>query len=185
LGDSGAILFTATTEPEPVAAAIRDFYVLESRGWKGHAGTAAAFHDEIRRFVTAAVVGLATEGKVTINRILIDGRAIAVTITLRSADTAWFWKIAYDENFAQYSPGVILSYCVTEDLLEDQSVMRTDSCATANHPMIDHIWRERLVLCDRLVAVRPQAAFSLARRLEPLRGVAIAAAKSIRARFHR
>jgi CelD/BcsL family acetyltransferase involved in cellulose biosynthesis len=185
LGDTGAILFTVATEPDAVLAAVRDFFALESRGWKGHAGTAAAFHDDIRRFVTAAVSGLAIEGKVAINRILIDGRTIAATITLRSADTAWFWKIAYDENFAQHSPGVILSLCVTEDLIEDPSIVRTDSCATANHPMIDHIWRERLMLGDRLIGVRPRAGFALARKMEPVRRLAIAAAKGIRNRFRR
>ena len=185
LGDTGAILFTVATEPDAVRAALRDFFALELRGWKGQAGTAAAFNDDIQRFVTAAVSGLATDGKVAINRILIDGRTIAATITLRSADTAWFWKIAYDENFAQHSPGVIISYCVTEDLIEDPSVVRTDSCATANHPMIDHIWRERLTLCDRLIGVRPQASFSSARRLEKLRNATIGAAKAARERFHR
>ena len=117
LGDIGALLFTTATEPETVAGAIEDFFKLETRGWKGKAGTAAASHDDIRNFITAAVNGLATEGKVAINRIFIDGRAIAVTITLRSADTAWFWKIVYDEKFAQHSPGVVLTFAVTEDLV--------------------------------------------------------------------
>jgi CelD/BcsL family acetyltransferase involved in cellulose biosynthesis len=185
LGDAGAILFTVATEPSAVAAAIEDFFALEARGWKGQAGTAAKCHDDIRRFMTAAVTGLAAQRKVAINRILIDGHAIAVTITLRSADAAWFWKIVYDENFAQYSPGVILTLIVTEDLVDDAAIARTDSCATPNHPMIDHIWRERLALCDRMVAVRPQAPFWYARRMELLRSAAIAVARSVRGRFRR
>ena len=185
LGDVGALLFTTATEPQPVAAAIGDFFELESRGWKGKAGTAAALHDDIRGFIAAAVAGLAAESKVAINRIFIDGSAIAVTITLRSADTAWFWKIVYDENFAAYSPGVVLTLAVTEDLVEDATLVRTDSCATANHPMIDHIWRERLALCDRLIAVRPQVSFASVRRLEMLRNAAVAAAKAVRSQMHR
>jgi CelD/BcsL family acetyltransferase involved in cellulose biosynthesis len=185
LGDMGALLFTTATEPETVAAAIEDFFKLEMRGWKGKAGTAAAFHDDIHDFITAAVAGLAAEGKVAINRIFIDGSAIAVTITLRSADTAWFWKIVYDEKFAQHSPGVVLTFAVTEDLVEDTTLLRTDSCAAANHPMIDHIWRERLTLCDRLIAVRPQISFASVRRLEMLRNAAIAAAKAVRSQMHR
>ncbi len=185
LGDIGALLFTTATEPETVAGAIEDFFKLETRGWKGKAGTAAASHDDIRNFITAAVNGLATEGKVAINRIFIDGRAIAVTITLRSADTAWFWKIVYDEKFAQHSPGVVLTFAVTEDLVEDTTLIRTDSCAAANHPMIDHIWRERLTLCDRLIAVRPLASFASVRRLEMLRNAALAAAKAVRNQMHR
>src|SRR5262249_23710642 len=151
LADSGAILFTSATDPGPVAKALADFFALERRGWKGEAGTAAVQHEDISNFITAAVNGLPAGGKVALNRIFIDGRAIAVTITLRSGDTAWFWKIVYDETFAQYSPGVVLTFAVTEDLVEDVSLVRTDSCATANHPMIDRIWRERLPLCDRLI----------------------------------
>jgi CelD/BcsL family acetyltransferase involved in cellulose biosynthesis len=185
LGDIGALLFTTATEPETVAGAIEDFFKLETRGWKGKAGTAAALHDDIRNFIASAVNGLAAEGKVAINRIFIDGSAIAVTIMLRSADTAWFWKIVYDEKFAQQSPGVVLAFAVTEDLVEDTTLVRTDSCATADHPMIDHVWRDRLTLCDRLIAVRPQASFSSVRRLEMLRNAAIAAAKAVRNQMHR
>ena len=185
LGDIGALLFTTATEQEPVAGAIEDFFTLESRGWKGDAGTAAVLDDDVHGFIAAAVAGLAAEGKVAINRIFIDGRAIAVTITLRSADTAWFWKIAYDEKFAQHSPGVVLTFAVTEDLVEDTTLLRTDSCATANHPMINHIWRERLTLSDRLIAVRPLTSFSAVRRLELLRNAALAAAKAVRSQMHR
>jgi hypothetical protein len=49
--------------------------------------------------------------------------------------------------------------------------------------MINHLWCERLPLCDRLVAIRPQAPFSLVRRLEALRVAAIAGAKSVRDRL--
>src|SRR6202035_1954796 len=170
---------------EPVAGAIEDFFTLESRGWKGDAGTGAVFDDDVHRFITPALAGLAAEGKVAINRIFIDGRAIAVTITLRSADTAWFWKIVYDETFAQHSPGVVLTFAVTEDLVEDTTLLPTDSCATANHPMIDHIWRERLALSDRLIAVRPPVSFASVRRLEMLRNAARAAAKAVRSQMHR
>ena len=46
-----------------------------------------------------AVNGLAPEGQVTIDRLFVDGRAIAAAIVLRSGRFAWFWKIAYDEAF--------------------------------------------------------------------------------------
>jgi hypothetical protein len=69
---------------------------------------------------------------------------------------------------------------LTSELVEDTVVVRTDSCATADHPMIDHLWRERLALANRLIAVRARAPFSVVRRLEGLRSAAIAGAKSIR-----
>ena len=180
LSETGAVLFTAATEPAAVAAALDDFFALEAGGWKGRAGTAAANRDDLRRFTRTAVGALAAEGKVSINRILLDGRAIAAGIVLRSGRGAWFWKIAYDESFARFSPGVMLTVALTSELLEDAAIERADSCATANHPMIDRLWRERLALCDRLVALRPQAPFAAVRRLEALRSAAIAAAKRIR-----
>jgi CelD/BcsL family acetyltransferase involved in cellulose biosynthesis len=185
LGEFGALLFAATTDPPALDAAVDDFLTLEASGWKGAAGTAALADDAVCDFVRAAVQALAREGKVVINRILVDGSAIAAAITLSSADCAWFWKIAYDERFARYSPGVLLTLALTENLLDDAGLASADSCASADHPMIDHIWRERLPLCDLLIALRPQASFSLARRLERLRGAAIAAARRLRDKFRR
>jgi len=174
------VLLTAATEPPAVAAALGDFLALEAGGWKGRAGTATADRDDLHRFLRTAVGGLAAEGKVLVNRILVDGRAIAAGIVLRSGRGAWFWKIAYDESFARFSPGVMLTVALSNELLEDAAIERADSCATENHPMIDRLWCERLALCDRLVALRPQAPFAAVRRLEALRSAAIAAAKRIR-----
>jgi CelD/BcsL family acetyltransferase involved in cellulose biosynthesis len=185
LGELGALMFTKSTESDAVDAALDDFFMVEASGWKGAAGTAALADPAVYDFVRTALQVLAREGKVAINRILIDGAAIAAAITLRSGDAAWFWKIAYDERFARYSPGVLVALAVTENLLDDAELASADSCAPAEHPMIDHIWRERLPLCDLIVALRPQAPFRLARRLEGLRNAAIAGAKQLRDKLRR
>ena len=65
--------------------------------------------------------GLAAEGKVSVDRVLVDGRTIAAAIILRSGRCAWFWKIAYDETFARFSPGVMLSVALTDELVDDAS----------------------------------------------------------------
>ena len=71
--------------------------------------------------------------------------------------------------FARFSPGVVLIFAVTEELVADATIVRANSCATADHPMIDRIWRERLALCDLLIAVRPHAPFAGRPRLGLLR----------------
>src|ERR1700723_2743064 len=172
----------ALLAPHPAAIdrALEAFFSLEAQGWKGRAGTAAAADEKLQRFMRTALFKLAAEQKVSINRLLIDGHAIAATIALRSGRGAWFWKIAYDEAYARFSPGVMLSVELTADLLDDANMLRADSCATANHPMIDHLWRERLSLADRLIGVRGPAAFAAACRLETARRAAIAGAKRLR-----
>ncbi|HEY2526536.1 MAG TPA: GNAT family N-acetyltransferase [Xanthobacteraceae bacterium] len=182
LAELGAVLFTSATEPTAISACVDDFFAIEASGRRGKAGAIAA-SDDIHRFIKTALTGLAAEGKVTINRLLLDARAIAVTIRLRSGDGVWLWKIAYDEGFARYSPGVLLTITVTEDIIENATMARADSCTAANQPLIDDIWRERLALCDILFAVRPQAPFARMRQCETLRRGAIAAIRSVRGRF--
>ena len=113
---------------------------------------------------------------------MVDARAVAAIVMLRSGTTAWCWKIAYDESFARASPGVQLLTDVTEMLLDDSTIARADSCATEGHPMIDHVWRERVVLAERLISVRTGGsfAFALACKLEALRHAGVAAAKTAR-----
>jgi len=169
--------------PPAIASGLADFLALEARGWKGRAGTAALDHGAIRRFVERAVTGLAGESKARIDRLRIGERTIATIVTLRSGATAWTWKIAYDEAFARFSPGVQLMMDLTESLLPDASLARVDSCAAPEHPMIDHLWRERLALADRLIGVRASPAFALACRLEQVRRAAISGAKTLRDRI--
>lgn len=183
LADQGALMFAASRAGEAIDKEIEDFFALEASGWKGAAGTAASRHDELRAFMKAAVRALGAEGKVAVNRILLDGRAIAATITLRSSDSAWYWKTAYDETLARFAPGVLLSAALTEDLAENAAIARTDSCAAPGNPILDNLWRERLNLCDRLIELRPRASFGFACRLESLRGAAIGMAKLLRKRF--
>jgi hypothetical protein len=114
---------------------------------------------------------------------MFGARIIAIAITLRAGDTGWFWKTAYNEGVAKFSPGVQLVYPVTPQLAALPGLVRIDSCAVADHPMIDHMWHERLALSDRLIAVKPSVwPFGLVCRVEDLRRRIIDAAKALRER---
>ena len=185
LGDNGTVTSSSTGDPSAIARALDDFLALEAGGWKGRAGTAARSNPDIVKFMAMAVAALAGEGKAQIGRLCIDARPIAAMITLQSGASAWGWKIAYDEGFARFSPGVQLLLDVTQTVLDDPTITRADSCATADHPMIDRIWRERLTLTDRLLLSGPGTSlrFALASRLESLRRTAIGGAKALRDRL--
>jgi CelD/BcsL family acetyltransferase involved in cellulose biosynthesis len=184
LEDIAPVALATTSGVADIEAALKDFLLLEASGWKGLAGTAIVNDPAIKKFVQSAVRGLAADGQVRIDRLLFNGTAIAATLTLASRDTAWCWKIAYNEGLARSSPGVQLICGLTDNLLSQPQPLRVDSCATAGHPMIDHVWRERLALSDRLIALRPSAMpFSLACRFETLRRSAIVAAKTARDRI--
>jgi CelD/BcsL family acetyltransferase involved in cellulose biosynthesis len=187
LGNDGAVTWDTARDHAAVGTALADFMALEEAGWKGRAGTAAARSPSLRTFLEAAVSALAHEGKAEIMRLVLAGRAIAALIVLRSGDTAWCWKIAYDEQHARASPGVQLMLEATKALLAEPGLSHVDSCAAPDHPMIDHIWRERLALADRLVQPGPHggAALAFTRALEAARTGTIAAAKRARDRLRR
>jgi CelD/BcsL family acetyltransferase involved in cellulose biosynthesis len=180
LADSREVAFTVAATPAEIAPALEEFFVLEAAGWKGRAGTAMAQYPAIRRFVENAVGGLAANGQIQVARLTCGSRTIASVLVLRSGATAWSWKIAYDEGFAAASPGVQAFLDLTEALLADASIAAVDSCAAPDHPMIDHLWRERITLSDWLIAARPGAAFALARRLEAARRSGAALARHAR-----
>ena len=187
VGDQAQVAFTVATAPDEVHAALDEFFALEAAGWKGRRGTAADRLPAVRAFMRQAAENLVPAGKVRIDRLTVDGRAIAATLVLRSGDTVWGWKTAYDEDYARTSPGVQIMCWLTEALLADPSIARVDSCAAPDHPMIDHLWRERLVLGDLMFTADPRASseFALATRLETMRRRLIGTAKVVRNRLRR
>jgi CelD/BcsL family acetyltransferase involved in cellulose biosynthesis len=180
LSDLGEVRHEILEDPIAMQTVLRDFLNLEQQGWKGRKGTAVAENDDLRQFVERAVADLGHRGQARIDRLSAGGRALAVSILLRSGGKAWLWKITYDEAFARLSPGVQLTCDVTASLLRDDGLIETDSCALPDHPMIDRLWRERIALSDLLIALRPndRAGFRLACALETLRRGARHKAKS-------
>jgi CelD/BcsL family acetyltransferase involved in cellulose biosynthesis len=148
LGELGVLAHRRAARGPETAAAIEAYLALEARGWKGRAGGAARSQAATARFLRSAVSALAAEGKAQIDLLDLDAKPIAVAITLFSGGHAWFWKIAYDEDYARFSPGVQLALDLTEELGRNPEISLVDSCAVAGHPMIDHLWEGRLAIAD-------------------------------------
>lgn len=182
LEELGAVAVVEAKGSDAIARGLDDFLTLEAKGWKGRAGTAAMNNAGVRRFMQQAITALGGEGKVLIHRLLVGGKPIAATIALKSGNAAWGWKVAYDEQYAAYSPGVLLVGALTESILAEPAIVQADSCATSTDTMAGQLWAEQLALADRFFTAGPNAeiSFALATRLEALRRAAIAAAKSAR-----
>jgi CelD/BcsL family acetyltransferase involved in cellulose biosynthesis len=180
LGEVGNVEFAVSRYPETIAHALQRFLALESRGWKGAAGTALIQSDAHRRFAEAALDALAGRGAAMVAELSLDGREIASVMLLRSGDRAWSWKMAYDERMARFSPGLQAMTDVTAALLGDDTIRFADSCAVPDHPLMDHLWRDRLAVADVMISVRPGGNFALACRMETMRRDAIAMARRMR-----
>lgn len=143
LGEAGPVAFTSDSEADCVRARFEEFLALELAGWKGREGTALASSAVTAAFSREALFDLAEAGKARIDSLRVGAHPVAIVVSLIAGSTAFTWKIAYDESFAQFSPGVQLMLEAPAHLFSNPAVTLIDSCATADHPMIDRLWSER------------------------------------------
>ncbi len=146
LKEIGEVTFVHAIEPAEVRARFEMFLALEAGGWKGKRHTALISSSETAEFAREAVANRAEAGAVRVDSIDLGGNPIAMVVTFAAGATAYTWKIAYDEAYARFSPGVQLMLELPQHLFSDPTLMQIDSCAAAHHPMIDHLWSGRLAV---------------------------------------
>ncbi|MGE3989218.1 GNAT family N-acetyltransferase [Pseudorhodoplanes sp.] len=156
LEDNGAVMFETASAPDRIGPALEAFLALEARGWKGHCGTALIQHPGDAAFIRQAAPALAARGQFEVVSLCRNGETLAAGLILRDRGRAFFFKIAMDENEARTSPGVQLTLDLTRHLCADPAVAFADSSADGEHPMIDHVWRERITIADVLIALSPR-----------------------------
>jgi CelD/BcsL family acetyltransferase involved in cellulose biosynthesis len=144
------------------------FLALERSGWKGREGSAVACEAASERFLRQALADAHAEGRLQIRSLDLDERPIAMLINLLAPPGSFSFKTAYDEEYARFSPGVLLQI-ENLDMLERQGIDWMDSCAAENHPMIDTLWTERrevVRVTVRLAGLRRGLAYAGARGAE-------------------
>lgn len=142
LSEQGSLTVERLMPSEPAAPWIDGFRALERAGWKGRAGSAVACSPATDAIFRTVIGGAHARRRLHALSLTLDGRPIAMLATLLAAPGAYSYKIAYDEAFARFSPGVLLERHALS-LLEEPGVEWVDSCAVPDHPMIDHLWAER------------------------------------------
>lgn len=139
----GTLTYNVARQPEEVRLRMEEFLALEAKGWKGKKRS-ALINDRYRAaFAREAITNLAEIDAVRIHTIDLDGRAIASIIVFLMAGEAYTWKTAYDESFGRHSPGKLLIMRLTDWHLDDANILRTDSCAVPDHPIMSRMWEQR------------------------------------------
>lgn len=139
----GDLRYSVARQAEEVRVRMEEFLALEAKGWKGRKRSALVSDRYRAAFAREAITNLAEVDAVRVHTIDLDGRAIASIIVFLMAGEAYTWKTAYDEDFSPYSPGKLLITQLTEWHLDDANIMRTDSCAVPDHPIMSRLWEER------------------------------------------
>jgi len=154
LAEHGDVRFTIARSTDEVARAVEVFLALEASGWKGERGTALRQNHGDLGFIRNATRGLAETGQCEIVTMHAGDTPVAAALVLRHLDRAFYFKLGIDEAFSKFSPGVQLTLDLTRHLCTDAVIATADSTASADHPMINPIWRGRLKIGDVMIPLR-------------------------------
>lgn len=180
LAELGNVTTTRLTDRDDLPGWIDTYLALERSGWKGRSGSALACEPHAAAFFRDALNAAFDAGKLELLRLDLDGKPLAMLVNFLTAPGAFSFKTAFDEAFARYSPGVLIQL---ENLaiLDNPSIVWMDSCAAADHPMIDSLWGQRRAIVRvtlPLAGWRSRTLFKAARAVERL-------AETLRARHAR
>jgi CelD/BcsL family acetyltransferase involved in cellulose biosynthesis len=168
LAELGDVRFETLERPEDAPLWCEDFLTLEAKGWKGENGSALGRDPATAAFFREMFAGAFAAGRLEVLRLAVDGRPIAMLVNLHAPPGGFSYKIAFDEDYARYSPGVLIEL-ENLRLLARPGFEWMDSCAVQDHPMIDSLWRERrsiVRLTVPLSGARRGATFRICRALE-------------------
>lgn len=152
------------------------FLALEASGWKGREGSALDCKPADATFFRAACAAAFDAGRLHFLRMDINNQPIAMLVNFRHGAGAFSFKIAFDEQYGRFSPGVLIEIANLQAVQDDAAIDWMDSCAAPDHPMIDSLWAERRSIVQYRIALhgggtsrlRRAAAYTLANGVEGL-----------------
>jgi CelD/BcsL family acetyltransferase involved in cellulose biosynthesis len=148
LAAHGDVRHSTHTGAADACFAFERFLALEAAGWKGRHATAILSRDADAAIARTFFQGMAAEGLGWIEALHVGNRMVSAQVMLRSGRAAFTWKIAYDEAFAEYSPGILLIEDYSAKLLSDRGIDFTDSCSYGESGFMAELWTERQEVVD-------------------------------------
>ena len=135
-------------EPEIVERAGEDraydeFIALEAAGKKRTRGTVLAADPRHSAFFREICREFAELGRLQLPSLTVAGQTVATQCNLVAGDTIFGIKIAYDERWAEFSPGIQLEVEMVEVFHKRTSARTLDSCADPTNPTMNRLWPDR------------------------------------------
>jgi CelD/BcsL family acetyltransferase involved in cellulose biosynthesis len=154
LEENGNVVHSRLTDAADLPGYCEDFLTLEASGWKGARGSALNSDPASRAYFLAVCTNAFAADMLDILRIDVDGKAIAMLVNFRHMRGSFSYKIAIDENFGRFSPGVLIELDNLRHVQGSDAIDWMDSCAMPGHPMIDSLWAQRKRIAQYRVALK-------------------------------
>jgi CelD/BcsL family acetyltransferase involved in cellulose biosynthesis len=152
LATSGTLEYVALDADGDVQSWLEEFIALEASGWKGRERSALASSAADHQFFVSAATEAFRRDRFEMLALRHNGRMIAARCGFAAGSGAYTFKIAYDESYAQWSPGVLLEIENIRRLHDDPSIGWMDSFTSRDNAMFNRLWRDRLLLRDVTVS---------------------------------
>jgi CelD/BcsL family acetyltransferase involved in cellulose biosynthesis len=152
LAEAGPLEYAALENAGEAEKWIADFLELESRGWKGRKASALGSTEAGRLFFTRTALAAARRGRLMMLGLRVAGRWIALKCNFVSGEGSFAFKIAYDEDYAKFSPGTLLELENIRCFHSRPELRWMDSCAQSDHFMVNRLWLDRRALLDVVTA---------------------------------
>jgi Acetyltransferase (GNAT) domain len=143
LSEQGRVEHLTLQPGDDVARWIDEFLQIEASGWKGLHGTALARSENGRRHFTEMAAAAFLRGRLLMLGINFDGRPIARRCAFAAGEGSFAFKTAYDEAFADFSPGAMLELDSIRQLRALPGVRWMDSCASPDNQLVNRISNDR------------------------------------------
>lgn len=149
---------------------LKSFFALEASGWKGKLGTAIACSPIDVRFFEELSKGGFDRRQLQILMLRLDDRPIAMQYNLVSHQAVFALKIAYDEDFKRYSPGMLLGVEAFKLFHGRPDISWVDSCPTAPvNTDREDLWNESRLIRHILVSTSDKVGKTILRFLPTAR----------------
>ncbi|MEN3333265.1 MAG: hypothetical protein V7641_2630 [Blastocatellia bacterium] len=166
LAETGKLEYAAMDAASDPRAWIAEYTEVEKISWKGKQGVALLSTPGEREFFETIALEAFARGRLMMLTLRSEGRAIACKCNFIAGRGAYAFKIAYDDEYAPSSPGILLEIENIRRLHASAALDWMDSCADPSNAMINRLWLDRLPV--QSIAVSAARRGQLAVALMPL-----------------
>jgi hypothetical protein len=150
LEEQGRLEFRRLTAGEAQSVWVEQFLRLEASGWKAERGTAMLCLAHEAEYFRDICKQYHAEGQLRMAGLFLNDRPIAMKCSLMSQEGGFVLKIAYDETYRKWSPGLMLEIEDVLHLNDSPSWRWMDSCAEVQS--VFDIWVKRRTISHFLIA---------------------------------
>ena len=138
------------------------FLALEASGWKGERGSALASREGDRRFAAAVFREAFRRGRLFTLGVDLDGIPIARCCSLLAGPGSFAFKTAYDERYADFSPGVLAELDRIAAFHALAGIEWMDSFTGPDNKRLDAMWKDRIAVQASVVPLNRWGELALA-----------------------